>query len=139
MEWNRGHQRDMPRGVCCGKWSGARCRDLPEGGGPAPYPSQEVELDHDRYCGLPGSDGAAWKPSQEVEQNHGRYCGLPGGPDLSAEVRLESDFRSSPDGDHLSRNLGRDLQQEFRVEVRLPWEPEQILPVAGVRGEVRLP
>ena len=56
-----------------------------------------------------------------------------------AEVRLESDFRKSLDGDHLSRNLDRDLQQEFRTKVRLPWEPGQSLPIAGVRDEVRLP
>ena len=103
----------MPRGVCCGEWSGVRCRDLPEGGGTARYPSQEVEQDRShycglsgrdgatqnpsqkmeqsrgRYCGLPGSDGATWNLLQEVEQSRGRYCGLPRGPGLSVEVRLK--------------------------------------------------
>ena len=124
----------MPRGVYCGEWSGVRCRDLPEGGGTARYPSQEVKQNHGHYYGLPRSDGAAWNPSQEVEQCRGRYCGLlwsngavrnllqeveqsrgrywglPEGPDLSVEVRLEFDLRRSSDGDHLSRNLDRDLQ-----------------------------
>ena len=74
-----------------------------------------------------------------MEQSRGRYCGLPEGPDLSTEVRLESNFRRSLAGDHLSRNLGRDLWQEFRVEVRLPWGPGQIPPLDGVGGEVWLP
>ena len=113
VEWIRGYHRDVPRGVCRGEWSGVHCRDLPEEGKIARYPSQEVEQDRGHYCGLSGSDGAARNLSQEVKQCRGRYyglpgsdeamwnllqeveqsrdccCGLPGGPGLSAEVRLE--------------------------------------------------
>ena len=78
VEWNRGYHRDIPRGVCRGEWSGVRCRDLPEDGGTTRYPSQEVEQNRGRYCGLPGSDRAAQNPSQEVEQSRDRYSGLPG-------------------------------------------------------------
>ena len=71
VERNRGYHRDMPRGVYRGEWSGVRCRDLPEDGRIARYPSQEVEQDRGHYYGLPGSDGAVWNPSQEVEQGRG--------------------------------------------------------------------
>ena len=89
VEQNRGYHRDMPRGVYRGEWSGVRCRDLPEDGRIAWYPSQEVEQDRGHHSGLPGSNGAVRNPSQEVGQDRGRCCVTLGSADLSAEVRLE--------------------------------------------------
>ena len=61
--------------------------------------------------------GAVRNPLQEVEQSRGHCCGLPEGLGLSVEVRLESDLRRSPDGDHLSRSLGQGLSAtEIRKE-----------------------
>ena len=74
--------------ICHRERSGVRCRDLPENGRIAWYPSQEVEQDRGHYGDLPGSDGAARNPSQEVEQSRGHYCGLPGSPGLSVEAWL---------------------------------------------------
>ena len=54
-----------------------------------------------------GVGRAVQNPSQGVEQSRGRCCGLLEGLGLSAKVRLESDLRRSPDGNHLSRSLSQ--------------------------------